>query len=62
MKVREQILYVLSQTGYTATKQNMQRAYWRFAKLRGGINGHPKKVGFDLAQYLLQNGLVTELI
>jgi len=42
--------------------QNMQRAYWRFAKHKGGINGTPANVGFILAQYLIRNGLVIELI
>jgi len=61
MKVREQILYALSLQGYTATLQNMKRAYWRMAKQRGGICGTPSIIGYTLAEYLKNNGMVQKL-
>ena len=61
MKVREQILYVLGLQGYTATFQDMQRAYWRFAKQRGGIGGTYFTTGYALAQYLIKIEKVQKL-
>lgn len=61
MKVREQVLYVLGLTGYTASKVNIQRAYWRMAKQRGGISGTYFTTGYAIAEYLRNNGLVSKI-
>jgi len=61
MKVREQVLYVLSLTGYTATIQDIQRAYWRMAKQRGGIAGSYFTTGYAIAEYLIKQSKVQKL-
>jgi len=59
MTIKEYTKAALARRSFVATDQNIQRAYWRFAKLRGGINGRTWRTAETLADYLINNNIAT---
>ena len=59
MTYQKKVANSLARLGYVATEQNIQRAYWRFAKLRYGIDTKHFRTIETIADYLINNGQVT---
>ena len=57
MTIKEYTKRALARTSYVATDQQIQRAYWRFAKHPWGINGKSSNTAETLAHYLISSGI-----
>lgn len=61
MTIKEYTKQALARTSYVATDQDIQRAYWRFAKHRFGISGKPSNTAEVLAYYLINNDIAKRI-
>ena len=61
MTYKNKVAKSLASRSYVATDQNIQRAYWRFAKLRHGIDTKHFRSIETIADYLINNNQVTSI-
>ena len=61
MTIKQYTKLALARTSYVATDQDIQRAYWRFAKHPWGINGKPSNTAETLAEYLISSGIAKRV-